>query len=70
MPENAAVHGDLLRVTAAADGVEVAGTNLHAAVARARRDGATWRQVGLALSITRQAAWERFSASSVADSGR
>ena len=31
-------------------------------VRRARRLGATWAQVGEALGITRQSAWERFAA--------
>ncbi len=30
-------------------------------VARARELGATWAQVGAALGMTRQSAWERFS---------
>lgn len=35
--------------------------NLHAWVAKARSLGATWQQVGTALTMTRQSAWERFS---------
>lgn len=35
--------------------------NLHAWVAKARSLGATWQQVGAALGMTRQSAWERFS---------
>jgi ClpX C4-type zinc finger len=35
--------------------------NLHAWVTKARSLGATWAQVGTALSMTRQSAWERFS---------
>lgn len=35
--------------------------NLHAWVAKARSLGATWAQVGAALGMTRQSAWERFS---------
>jgi hypothetical protein len=35
--------------------------NLGAWVAKARRLGATWTQIGGALEMTRQSAWERFS---------
>jgi hypothetical protein len=35
--------------------------NLHLWVAKARSLGATWRQLGEALGMTRQSAWERFS---------
>jgi hypothetical protein len=35
--------------------------NLHAWVTRARSLGATWAQIGTALGMTRQSAWERFS---------
>jgi hypothetical protein len=35
--------------------------NLRAWVARARSLGAPWAQVGTALGITRQSAWERYS---------
>ncbi len=36
--------------------------NLAAWVGKARSLGATWAQVGEALAMTRQSAWERFSA--------
>lgn len=35
--------------------------NLHLWVAKARSLGATWKQLGEALGMTRQSAWERFS---------
>lgn len=38
-----------------------AAENLGCWVARARSLGATWAQVGAALGIARQSAWERFS---------
>jgi len=38
-----------------------AGENLHAWVTKARSLGATWAQIGTALGMTRQSAWERFS---------
>ena len=38
------------------------GASLAGVVRRARRLGATWAQIGDALGITRQSAWERFAA--------
>ncbi|MGH9171710.1 MAG: ClpX C4-type zinc finger protein [Acidimicrobiales bacterium] len=49
----------LPRVAAAAAQVE---EGLKGWVRRARTLGATWAQVGQALAITRQSAWERFAA--------
>ncbi|HLI45152.1 MAG TPA: ClpX C4-type zinc finger protein [Acidimicrobiales bacterium] len=49
----------LPRVAAASAQVEA---NLAGWVRRARELGATWAQIGRALGITRQSAWERFSA--------
>ena len=40
--------------------------NLTAWVAKARTLGASWAQIGDALAITRQTAWERFSGTSSA----
>ncbi len=34
---------------------------LRAAVADARRGGCTWSEIGIAIGVSRQAAWERFS---------
>lgn len=48
----------LAPVAAAGDQVE---ENLHAWIGKARSLGGTWQQVGAALGITRQSAWERFS---------
>ena len=48
----------LPRVAAAGTQVD---RDLAAWVTRARTLGATWGQIGQALDITRQAAWERFS---------
>lgn len=36
------------------------GEALRSAVGQARSVGATWAQIGAALGMTRQAAWERF----------
>lgn len=33
-----------------------------AAIRKARSEGATWTQIGEAMGITKQAAWERFRA--------
>ena len=35
--------------------------NLRAWITKARSLGATWAQIGAALGMTRQSAWERFS---------
>jgi hypothetical protein len=48
----------LPRVAAAGAQVEA---NLAGWVGRARTLGATWTQVGEALGVTRQSAWERFA---------
>ncbi len=50
--------GHLPRVAEAGAQVEA---NLTGWVRRARTLGATWAQVGQALGMTRQSAWERFS---------
>ncbi len=56
LPEPAPL-ADLLAARTAADAIEEA-TSL--AVARARREGRTWHEIGELLSITRQAAQQRF----------
>jgi len=52
------VLANLLPVAAAEAHAE---ENLHAWVTKARSLGATWAQIGTALGMTRQSAWERFS---------
>jgi hypothetical protein len=52
------VLSNLPRVAAATAQVE---RNLHAWVHRARALSASWAQIGSALTMTRQSAWERFS---------
>jgi hypothetical protein len=52
------VLGHLPRVAVARAQVE---ESLNRWVARARALGATWQQVGDALGMTRQSAWERFA---------
>ncbi len=51
---------DLLPKVAAA--ITQAEDNLAQLVRRGRTLGATWAQIGSALGVTRQSAWERFSA--------
>lgn len=49
----------MIRLNAAL--VDEARDNLQHAVDQARDQGVTWADVGAALGITRQAAWERFA---------
>jgi hypothetical protein len=51
----------LLEPIAAAETQARRSLNLGMWVTKARELGATWSQVGEALGITRQSAWERFS---------
>lgn len=52
---------EALALVTEADGrLKLATGELEAAVQRARDEGATWAQVGEALGVTRQAAWQRF----------
>ncbi|MBB5959765.1 hypothetical protein FHS29_006386 [Saccharothrix tamanrassetensis] len=51
--------GQLPRIAANADRIEV---GLRDRVAELRTRGVTWARVGEALGMTRQSAWERFSA--------
>jgi hypothetical protein len=48
------------RISAAADAVSAAQDELRAAVAAARQAGDTWAMIGVALGISRQAAFQRF----------
>jgi hypothetical protein len=43
-------------------GVRGMETPLRAAVKLARQQGHTWEEIGKALGVSRQSAWERFSA--------
>lgn len=52
----------LLEPIAAAETQAKRNLNLGLWVTKARELGATWSQIGQALQITRQSAWERFSA--------
>lgn len=52
----------LLEPIAAAEARAKRNLNLGLWVTKARELGATWSQIGQALQITRQSAWERFSA--------
>jgi hypothetical protein len=46
-------------ITAGVKGME---PPLRAAVSLARQQGRTWDEIGKALGVSRQSAWERFSA--------
>ena len=46
-------------ITAGVKGME---PPLRAAVKLARQQGRTWEEIGKALGVSRQSAWERFSA--------
>lgn len=54
------------RISAAAVAVDDANDELRAAVAAAREAGDTWAMIGVALGISRQAAYQRFGQSSEA----
>lgn len=43
-------------------GMKALDVHLSSAVSEARRQDITWQQIGDALGISRQAAWERFAA--------
>lgn len=49
--------------------IELATKDLAFQVAAARKAGASWGDVGKALGITRQAAWERFATHPERESG-
>jgi hypothetical protein len=48
------------RIIAAAAALQDAEEELHSAVAAARDAGDTWDMIGVALGVTRQAAYQRF----------
>ena len=50
----------LAEVLSASERIKDARRELHAAVVRARRAGASYGAVGQVLGVSRQAAWERF----------
>lgn len=53
-----AIH--MRRIIAAAAALQDAEDELHSAVAAARDAGDTWDMIGVALGVTRQAAFQRF----------
>jgi len=57
-PARDATH--LRRIIAAAEGLKAAEVELVAAVAAARAAGDTWDAIGVALGVSRQAAYQRF----------
>ena len=58
----AVVPQEVRDVAAAVDRVQTAEEDLTAAVLRARRGGASWNHLALALGVSRQAARQRFAA--------
>jgi hypothetical protein len=50
----------LRHIMSAREAVETAQAELAAAVAAARAAGDSWAMIGMALGVSRQAAWERF----------
>lgn len=48
-------------VSGIAKGTKAMETTLREAVRLARQQGASWDEIGKALGVSRQAAWERFS---------
>lgn len=59
-PADARDASHIRRVIAASEAVEVAQGELVAAVAAARAAGDTWDAIGVALGVSRQAAFQRF----------
>ncbi|OHU51478.1 hypothetical protein BKG82_23055 [Mycobacteroides chelonae] len=51
------------RIIAAVKGLETASGELDAAVSAAREAGDTWAVIGVALGVSRQAAYQRFGRS-------
>ena len=51
----------LVLLVALADGAMKVDDKVSDLVAHCRQSGKSWTQIGLALGITKQAAWERFS---------
>jgi len=43
------------------EGTAMLDRQLRDSVAQARKQGVSWEQIGKALGVSRQAAWERFS---------
>lgn len=43
------------------EGIKSLDSTLTEAVQQARRQGVTWAEIGKALGVSRQSAWERFS---------
>jgi DNA-directed RNA polymerase specialized sigma24 family protein len=52
---------DLLTVAEAMDAVRAGEARVRELVARARVDGRSWGEIGIALGVSRQAARERFA---------
>lgn len=59
-PADARDASHIRRIIAAAEALGSADSELRAAVAAARAAGDTWDAIGVALGISRQAAYQRF----------
>jgi hypothetical protein len=56
------VGGNPLKVISGiTQGIKTIERQLRDSVAQAREQGVSWEQIGKALGVSRQAAWERFS---------
>jgi ClpX C4-type zinc finger len=54
----------LATLPAAAAAVDIAAEKLQEHVEMIRRRGISWERIGIAMGVSRQAAWERFSSES------
>jgi hypothetical protein len=59
-PKDARDGAHYRRIVAAAEAVDAASSDLDDAVAAARAAGDTWAMIGVALGVSRQAAYQRF----------
>ncbi|WP_099024342.1 hypothetical protein [Mycolicibacterium palauense] len=59
-PANARSATHIRRIIAANEALDAAQAELNAAVAAARKAGDTWDAIGVALGVSRQAAYQRF----------
>jgi hypothetical protein len=56
------VDGEPMKVISGiVEGTKLLERQLRDSVAQARKQGSSWEQIGQALGVSRQSAWERFS---------
>ena len=63
-PEDARDATHIRRIIAAAEALHAADSELRDAVMTAREAGDTWEVIGMALGVSRQAAYQRFGRAS------